>query len=173
METNNDITISLSIDAFTLGDQRETHIRMTHGEIDDNERSASANSEAARSRHTTFRDFSGLLGTSRKALPHRSRPPADRGFHRNAQPTEAPVPHGHRRFGRKPPHLFRGRAQPPLRRNDPAGITSEGHGTPPPKPYEATPSFAIGAKRVSPLSPVSSTEKARSSILIAFARAVR
>lgn len=35
METNNDITISLSIDAFTLGDQRETHIRMSHGEIDD------------------------------------------------------------------------------------------------------------------------------------------
>ena len=31
---------------------------MTHGEIDDDERSASANSEAAKSRHTTFRDFS-------------------------------------------------------------------------------------------------------------------
>lgn len=35
---------------------------MSHGEIDDDERSASANSEAAKSRHTTFRDFSGLLG---------------------------------------------------------------------------------------------------------------
>ena len=54
----NDITISLSIDAFTLGDQRETHIRMTYGEIDGDERSASANPEAAKSRHTTFRDFS-------------------------------------------------------------------------------------------------------------------
>ena len=63
VETNNGITISLSIDAFTLGDQRETHIRMTHGEIDDNERSASANSEAAKSRHTTFRDFSESLST--------------------------------------------------------------------------------------------------------------
>lgn len=57
METNNDITISLSIAAFTLGDQRETHIRTTHGEIDGDVRSASANSEAARSRHMTFRDF--------------------------------------------------------------------------------------------------------------------
>lgn len=35
---------------------------MSHGEIDDDERSTSANSEAAKSRHTTFRDFSGLLG---------------------------------------------------------------------------------------------------------------
>ena len=38
---------------------------MSHGEIDDDERSASANSEAAKSRHTTFRDFSGLFGTFR------------------------------------------------------------------------------------------------------------
>lgn len=38
MEMENDITIALSMDAFTLGDQRETHIRLTHGEIDGDER---------------------------------------------------------------------------------------------------------------------------------------
>ena len=38
MEMENDVTISFSMDAFTLGDQRETHIRLTHGEIDGDER---------------------------------------------------------------------------------------------------------------------------------------
>ena len=38
MEMDNAVTISFSMDAFTLGDQRETHIRLTHGEIDGDER---------------------------------------------------------------------------------------------------------------------------------------
>ena len=61
MEMDNEITISFSMDTFTLGDQRETHIRLTRGEIDGDERTpASVGSGAGRN---GFFDFSDILGT--------------------------------------------------------------------------------------------------------------
>ena len=72
-------------------------------------------------------------GAGGAPLPCGRRPAADRRFRRRADPPRPPFSLHDRGFDREPPHLFRGRAQPPLRRNDPAGITSEGHGTPPPE----------------------------------------
>ena len=61
MEMENEITISFSMDAFTLGDQRETHIRLTHGEIDGNERQLRV--RKFRGREEQVFDFSDILGT--------------------------------------------------------------------------------------------------------------
>lgn len=61
MEMENDITISFSMDAFTLGDQRETHIRLTHGEIDGDERTLRV--QTFRGRKERIYDFSSILGT--------------------------------------------------------------------------------------------------------------
>ena len=52
-------TISFSMDAFTLGDQRETHIRLTHGEIDGDERTLRV--RKFRGGEKRVYDFSGLL----------------------------------------------------------------------------------------------------------------
>lgn len=43
MEMDNDITVNLSVDCFTLHDNRETHICLTNGEIFGNERSIKVN----------------------------------------------------------------------------------------------------------------------------------
>lgn len=59
MEMDNDVTISFSMDAFTLGDQRETHIRLTHGEIDGDERTLRV--RKFRGGEERVYDFSGLL----------------------------------------------------------------------------------------------------------------
>lgn len=61
MEMENDVTISFSMDAFTLGDQRETHIRLTHGEIDGDERTLRV--QTFRGRKERVYDFSSILGT--------------------------------------------------------------------------------------------------------------
>lgn len=37
MEMENEVTISFSMDAFTLDDKRRTHIQLSHGEIDGDE----------------------------------------------------------------------------------------------------------------------------------------
>jgi predicted dehydrogenase len=37
VEMDNDVVISLTVNAFTLDDHRDIHIKMTHGEIDGNE----------------------------------------------------------------------------------------------------------------------------------------
>lgn len=60
MEMENDVTISFSMDAFTLGDQRETHIRLTHGEIDGDERILRV--RRFRGGEEQVYDFSGILG---------------------------------------------------------------------------------------------------------------
>lgn len=60
MELENDVTISFSMDAFTLGDQRETHIRLTHGEIDGDERTLRV--RRFRGGEEQVYDFSGILG---------------------------------------------------------------------------------------------------------------
>ena len=60
MELENDVTISFSMDAFTLGDQRETHIRLTHGEIDGDERTLRV--RRFRGGEELVYDFSGILG---------------------------------------------------------------------------------------------------------------
>lgn len=86
MEMENDVTISFSMDAFTLGDQRETHIRLTHGEIDGDER-------ILRVRPIPGRGRAGLrlLRHTRQAVPRRSRPKSGRGFRRHDQPRGAPL----------------------------------------------------------------------------------
>ena len=61
MEMENDVTISFAMDSFTLGDQRETHIRLTHGEIDGDERTLRVKS--FRGRKERVYDFSPILGT--------------------------------------------------------------------------------------------------------------
>lgn len=61
MEMENEITISFSMDAFTLGDQRETHIRLTHGEIDGDERTLRV--QTFRGHKERIYDFSSILGT--------------------------------------------------------------------------------------------------------------
>lgn len=61
MELENDVTISFSMDAFTLGDQRETRIRLTHGEIDGDERTLRV--YKFRGREERIYDFSDILGT--------------------------------------------------------------------------------------------------------------
>lgn len=61
MEMENDVTISFAMDSFTLGDQRETHIRLTHGEIDGDERTLRVKS--FRGRKELVYDFSPILGT--------------------------------------------------------------------------------------------------------------
>lgn len=61
MELENDVTISFSMDAFTLGDQRETRIRLTHGEIDGDERTLRV--YKFRGREERIYDFSHILGT--------------------------------------------------------------------------------------------------------------
>ena len=61
MEMENEVTISFSMDAFTLGDQRETHIRLTHGEIDGDERQLRV--RKFRGREEQVFDFSDILGT--------------------------------------------------------------------------------------------------------------
>lgn len=60
MELENDVTISFSMDAFTLGDQRETHIRLTHGEIDGDERTLRV--RRFRGGEEQVYDFSDILG---------------------------------------------------------------------------------------------------------------
>ena len=60
MEMENDVTISFSMDAFTLGDQRETHMRLTHGEIDGDERILRV--RRFRGGEEQVYDFSGILG---------------------------------------------------------------------------------------------------------------
>ena len=59
MEMDNDVTISFSMDAFTLGDQRETPIRLTHGEIAGDERTLRV--RKFRGGEERVYDFSGLL----------------------------------------------------------------------------------------------------------------
>ena len=61
MEMENDVTISFAMDSFTLGDQRETHIRLTHGEIDGDERTLHVKS--FRGRKERIYDFTSILGT--------------------------------------------------------------------------------------------------------------
>lgn len=60
MEMDNAVTISFSMDAFTLGDQRETHIRLTAGEIDGDERTLRV--RKFRGGKEQVYDFSGILG---------------------------------------------------------------------------------------------------------------
>ena len=60
MEMENDVTISFSMDAFALGDHRETHIRLTHGEIDGDERILRV--RRFRGGEEQVYDFSGILG---------------------------------------------------------------------------------------------------------------
>lgn len=110
MEMENDVTISFSMDAFTLGDQRETHIRLTHGEIDGDER-------ILRVRPIPGRGRAGLrlLRHTRQAVPRRSRPKSGRGFRRHDQPQGAPLPHINRKIGRKPPDMLRSRAKQAIR----------------------------------------------------------
>ena len=61
MEMDNEITISFSMDTFTLGDQRETHIRLTRGEIDGDERTLRV--RRFRGGEERIFDFSDILGT--------------------------------------------------------------------------------------------------------------
>lgn len=61
MEMENDITVSFSMESFTLGDQRETHIRLTHGEIDGDERTLRV--RTFRGREERVYDFSNIHGT--------------------------------------------------------------------------------------------------------------
>ena len=68
MEMDNEITISFSMDTFTLGDQRETHIRLTRGEIDGDERTL---------RVRRFRGGRNGFSTSRTFWARRSTPEPD------------------------------------------------------------------------------------------------
>ena len=61
MEMDNEVTISFSMDTFTLGDQRETHIRLTKGEIDGDERTLRVCK--FRGAEEKIYDFSNILGT--------------------------------------------------------------------------------------------------------------
>ena len=128
MELADETILSLSMDIFTQDDCRRTHIK------DDARRDLRRRTQAPRAslppRPQPRLRFRGVGGAP---LPCGRRPAADRRFRRRADPPRPPFPLHDRGFDREPPHLFRGRAQPPLRRNDPAGITSEGHGTVPPR----------------------------------------
>lgn len=60
MEMDNAVTISFSMDAFTLGDQRETRIRLTLGEIEGDERTLRV--RKFRGGEERIYDFSDILG---------------------------------------------------------------------------------------------------------------
>ena len=60
MEMENDVTISFTMDANTLGDQRETHKRQTNSKNNNNERNQ--RERRNRSREEQVYDFSGILG---------------------------------------------------------------------------------------------------------------
>ena len=86
-------------------------IKMTHGEIFGDERKLHVH--RFRRGHNRVYDFEELAG---HPFPCGRRPAADRRFRRRADPPRPPFPLHDRGFDREPPHLFRGRAQPPLRR---------------------------------------------------------
>ena len=108
MEMDDEVTMSLSMEMFTNDDFRKTHIRLTGGEIDGDERTLWV--RRFRGGDAETYDF---LGHRRTALPRRGRPAADRRFHPRAPRPFAAVPHHDRRFDREPPHLLRRRTQPP------------------------------------------------------------
>ncbi len=61
MEMENEVTINFSMDVFTLKDNRETHISLTHGEIDGDE--STLRVRKFRGAEETVYDFSDILGT--------------------------------------------------------------------------------------------------------------
>ena len=61
LEMDDDVTISFTMDPFTLDDQRQTHIRLTHGEIDGDERTLRL--RWFRGAREKIFDFSSIVGT--------------------------------------------------------------------------------------------------------------